>query len=121
MLHYFGAYLASLNTYGAPPQGGLYSAHTNVTGHTMHNKLIDEISQKLGKAMPPGAQVLKEDLEKNFRGVLHASLSKLDLVTREEFEVQSQVLARSRARVEQLEKRLAVLEAQLLHGYKPAP
>lgn len=85
----------------------------------MHNKLIDEISQKLEAVMPPGAQVLKEDLEKNFRGVLQASLGKLELVTREEFEVQSQVLARSRARIEQLEKRLVALEAQLLHGDSP--
>ena len=86
----------------------------------MQNNLIDELSRKLGAAMPPGAQVLKEDLEKNFRSVLQASLSKLDLVTREEFDVQSQVLARSRARIEQLEQRLVALEAQLLHGDKPA-
>jgi ubiquinone biosynthesis accessory factor UbiK len=81
----------------------------------MHNKLIDELSQKLSGIMPPGAQVLKEDFEKNVRGILHASLNKLDLVTREEFEIQSQVLARSRTRLEALEKRLAELEEQLPH------
>ena len=79
----------------------------------MHSNFIDELSQKLGAAMPPGAQVLKEDLEKNLRSILHANLSKLDLVTREEFEIQSQVLARSRARLEEMEKRIAALEAQL--------
>lgn len=87
----------------------------------MQANLIDEISQKLSNALPPGAQVLKADLEKNMRGILHANLSKLDLVTREEFEVQSQVLARSRSRIEQLEQRLAALEAQLLHGDNPQP
>ncbi|MBE0511320.1 MAG: accessory factor UbiK family protein [Chromatiales bacterium] len=84
----------------------------------MQNNFIDEISQKLAAALPPGAQQLKDDLEKNARSILHAQLSKLDLVTREEFAVQSQVLARSRAKLEAMEKRLAELEAQLL---RPLP
>ena len=85
----------------------------------MHNSLIDELSQKLSGLMPPGAQVLKEDLEKNIRSILHANLSKLELVTREEFEIQSQVLARTRSRLEAMEKRLAELEKQLLHRETP--
>ena len=53
---------------------------------------------------------MREDLEKNFRAVLRSSLSKLDLVTREEFEVQEAVLARTREKLEALEAKLEKLE-----------
>jgi BMFP domain-containing protein YqiC len=53
-----------------------------------------------------------KDVEKNLKASLAAWLSKLDLVTREEFDVQSQVLARTREKLQQLEDRLAVLEAK---------
>ncbi|ANH73950.1 accessory factor UbiK family protein [Ralstonia insidiosa] len=53
------------------------------------------------------------DIEKNVRAMMTQGFSKLDLVTREEFDVQSQVLARTRARLEELETRVAALEAQL--------
>jgi BMFP domain-containing protein YqiC len=55
-------------------------------------------------------RTVQKDLEGNFRAVLRASLSKLDLVTREEFDVQTRVLERTRARLEQLETRLQELE-----------
>jgi BMFP domain-containing protein YqiC len=54
-------------------------------------------------------------LEKNLRATLQATLSKLDLVTREEFDVQTKVLARTRAKIEALEKVVADLENQLLN------
>jgi BMFP domain-containing protein YqiC len=53
------------------------------------------------------------DIEKNVRAMMTQGFSKLDLVTREEFDIQSQVLARTRARLEELETRVAALEAQL--------
>ncbi|NWK43097.1 accessory factor UbiK family protein [Ralstonia pickettii] len=53
------------------------------------------------------------DIEKNVRAMMTQGFSKLDLVTREEFDVQSQVLARTRARLEELETRVAALESQL--------
>ncbi|AEG70356.1 protein of unknown function duf526 [Ralstonia solanacearum Po82] len=56
------------------------------------------------------------DIEKNVRAMMTQGFSKLDLVTREEFDVQSQVLARTRARLEELETRVAQLEAQLKTG-----
>ncbi|AYB52656.2 accessory factor UbiK family protein [Ralstonia solanacearum] len=56
------------------------------------------------------------DIEKNVRAMMTQGFSKLDLVTREEFNVQSQVLARTRARLEELETRVAQLEAQLKTG-----
>jgi BMFP domain-containing protein YqiC len=52
------------------------------------------------------------DLEENFRAMLRTALGRMDLVTREEFEVQAAVLARSRSLLEQLEKRVAELEAE---------
>ena len=70
----------------------------------MKAKLIDELARRLTGALPPGVNVLKEDVEKNMRSVLHAAFSKMDLVTREEFEVQAQVLQRSREKLEALEK-----------------
>jgi len=71
---------------------------------------IDDLASKLSGLLPPGATHLRAELERNFRELLRAQLNKLDLVTREEFEVQSAVLAKSRARLEQLETRLAELE-----------
>ena len=77
-------------------------------------KSIDEIVSKLANTIPPGLNHLKEDLEKNFHAVLQGALSKLDLVTREEFEVQKLVLGKTRANLESLEKRVAALEQQVL-------
>lgn len=79
----------------------------------MNSSVIDELTKRLSGALPPGASVLKEDMEKNIRSVLHAAFSKMDLVTREEFEVQAQVLQRSRQKLEALEKQLAELESRL--------
>ena len=60
--------------------------------------------------MPEGLKSVREDLEQNFRSVLRAGLGKLDLVSREEFEVQEAVLKRSREMLEALEERLKELE-----------
>ena len=79
----------------------------------MNKPLFDTILKRFSSSLPPGAGVLKDDLEKNLRATLHSVFDKLDLVTREEFEVQAQVLARSRAKLEQLEKTVAELEAKL--------
>jgi BMFP domain-containing protein YqiC len=71
---------------------------------------IDELARKLAEAVPPGLNALANDLEQNFKAVLQAGLAKLDLVTRQEFDIQSGVLRRSRERLEELEKRIAALE-----------
>ena len=81
----------------------------------MNANLIDELTKRLSAALPPGVNVLKEDVEKNMRSVLHAAFSKMDLVTREEFEVQAQVLQRSREKLEALERQVAELEKKLVH------
>jgi BMFP domain-containing protein YqiC len=64
-------------------------------------------------SVPPGLRELKADLEQNFRGMLQSALGKLDIVTREEFDVQAGVLARTREKLEELSQRLAELEASL--------
>ncbi|MGH8651602.1 MAG: accessory factor UbiK family protein [Gammaproteobacteria bacterium] len=76
---------------------------------------IDDLTERLSRIFPAGEQ-LREDLRKNFRAVLNACLARMDLVTREEFDVQSRVLARTRVRLEATEKEIERLEAQFKHG-----
>lgn len=73
-------------------------------------KSLDELARKLADAVPPGLAALKADLEQNFKSVLQGGLAKLDLVTRQEFDIQAAVLQRSRERLEALEQRIAALE-----------
>ena len=77
-------------------------------------KTIDDIASRLSGAVPPGFNNLKDDLDKNFHAILQTVLGKLDLVTREEFEVQKVVLAKTRSKLEELEKRVADMEPQVL-------
>jgi BMFP domain-containing protein YqiC len=77
----------------------------------MANESIDKLAKALAESVPEGLRSVRDDLEKNFRSVLRSGISKLDLVTREEFEVQQAVLARTRAKLEALEARLAGLES----------
>jgi BMFP domain-containing protein YqiC len=80
----------------------------------LDNKVLDDIARRLSGAMPATAKAVQKDLEKNLRAATQAVFAKLDLVTREEFDVQRKVLARSREKIEQLEKQVAELEARLL-------
>lgn len=72
---------------------------------------IDQIARRLASLVPPGVAQAQQDLRANFHDVLAQGLRRLDLVTREEFDVQAQVLARTRAKVDELEHRVAELEA----------
>lgn len=76
------------------------------------NRALEDLSQRLGALLPPSLGEARADLEKNFRAALQAGLHKLDLVTREEFEVQKKVLLRTREKLEALERQLAELERQ---------
>jgi BMFP domain-containing protein YqiC len=76
----------------------------------MEASSINEIAQRLLASLPAAVRGAQADLEKNFRVVLHNSLGKMDLVTRDEFDVQTKVLERTRARLALLEARLAELE-----------
>ncbi len=73
-------------------------------------KKIEEFAEKFSQSIPPGAKAFKEDMENSFKQVLQSAIGKMDLVTREEFDVQKKVLARTREKIEALEKIIAELE-----------
>jgi BMFP domain-containing protein YqiC len=77
----------------------------------MDNFRIDEIARRLLERVPPALRSMQADLESNFRAVLRERLSKLDLVSRDEFDAQTRVLERTREKLEALEARLAALES----------
>ena len=75
----------------------------------MNEKILADLSARLAQA---AAANPAKDLEKNFRGMLTATFARLDLVTREEYDVQTELLARARERLAALEKRVADMEAK---------
>lgn len=77
-------------------------------------KSLDNIASRFAGALPPGLSQFKDDMEKNLHALVQSSLSRLDLVSREEFEVQKAVLAKTRQRLEELEKRVVELEKRIL-------
>ncbi len=74
---------------------------------------IDELAKRLAALVPPGLREAQSDLTANFRDALRAGLRELELVTREEFEVQRSVLLRTREKLEALEEQVAGLESKL--------
>ena len=86
----------------------------------MDPRFIDDLARRLSAAVPPGVSGLRRDLEENFKAVLQSGLAKLDLVSRQEFDVQAAVLRRTREKLEALERRLAELEADAQVGSKNA-
>lgn len=72
--------------------------------------IIDQIARATARDLPTG---MPQELERNLRAALQAAFDRLNLVTREELEVQETVLARTRARLEEMEKRVAELEQTL--------
>lgn len=73
-------------------------------------KHLDDLAKRLSGSLPKGLQALQEDINRTIRASLEGGLAKLDLVTREEFDVQSAVLARTRVKLEKLEVLVAELE-----------
>lgn len=94
----------------------------------MTRESIDKLARRLAASLPQSLLAVRDDVEQNFRAVLKSSLARMDLVTREEFEVQELVLARTREKLAALEKRVAsyeqapgnVAEALRKAGDKPA-
>lgn len=76
-------------------------------------KVIEDLSKRLSALVPEGAREIGGEMEKNFRAALGSAFSRLDLVTREELEVQKSVLARTREKLQALETRVSELEAAL--------
>lgn len=75
-------------------------------------KKIEQLARQVHDAMPQGIRTLGDDVEKKIRQVLQAQLGRMDLVNREEFDIQTQVLLRTREKLTALEQRLAALESQ---------
>jgi BMFP domain-containing protein YqiC len=74
---------------------------------------IEDLAKRLADSVPGNVREVKKDLESNFKSLLQSALGKMDLVTREEFDVQTKVLARTREKLEALESEIATLEAQV--------
>ncbi len=77
----------------------------------LDTKFIDDLARRISDNIPAGIKGAQQDIEKNIHTLLQATFARLDLVTREEFDTQSRVLARTREKLEQLEKTVAAMEA----------
>jgi ubiquinone biosynthesis accessory factor UbiK len=82
---------------------------------------LDDLARRLSALVPPALREGRDELQQNFKAVLQTGLARLDLVTREEFDVQRAVLLRTREKLEELQRTVAELEAQLGHGTTPQP
>ena len=72
--------------------------------------IIDDLARRLHEAVPRALRDMQDDLEQNFKAVLQSTLARLELVTREEFDIQAALLERTREKLEALEARLGKLE-----------
>lgn len=73
-------------------------------------KFFDELSKRLADSIPESVKSVRADMEKQFHTVLQSMFSKLDLITREEFDIQALVLSKTRAKLEKLEQKIEALE-----------
>ena len=73
---------------------------------------LDDLARRVQASLPPGLDEVREDVTRNIRAVIAAGIARMDLVEREEFDVQSAVLARTREKLEALELRVRALERQ---------
>lgn len=73
-------------------------------------QIVNRLSEQLSQVLPPGVRQLRGDIEENIKVVLREALARMELVTREEFDVQAALLARTRSRVEAVENELKALE-----------
>ncbi len=76
----------------------------------LNPKIIEDLAEKFTQSIPPGAKAFQKDIESNFKQAMQSVISRLDLVTREEFDVQTKVLARTREKIDQLEKTLEAMQ-----------
>ncbi len=99
------------------PQQNSYNSFKQVLetlfgeNNMINAKKIEEIAKQVTDSIPPGLKNIANDFEDKTKTVLQRKLSQLDVVTREEFDVQTQVLIKTRAKLDELEARLTELEA----------
>ena len=79
----------------------------------MNKKFFDDITSKISRSLPPVPGSMTSEIEQSIRNILHNAFDKLELVTREDFEIQSSVLQKTRIKLEKLEQKLAELEGKL--------
>jgi hypothetical protein len=103
-------FLADIPAFGArlAPPGGRAMDDKRSTRFS-----LDELARQLAESVPHNLKVLGQDLERNFKTLLQAGIERMELVSREEFDVQRAVLERTRAKLEAIESRLAELEKAL--------
>jgi len=77
-----------------------------------NQKLLDDIVREVGQRLPQGLGEAQRDIEKTVRGAVEGALSRMGLVTREEFDIQAAVLARTREKLEALEQQITELEGR---------
>ena len=82
---------------------------------------FDDLARRIQSSLPPGLDEVREDVTRNIRAVIAAGIARMDLVEKEEFDVQSAVLARTREKLEALERRVRQLEAQLEEPDRATP
>jgi len=74
------------------------------------SRRLEDLAARLARVLPPGLASLRAELEDNFRAILKNNLDRFDLVSRERFEAQAEVLAKTQAKLDALERRLEQLE-----------
>ena len=77
-------------------------------------QIVNRVSEQLSQILPLGVRQLRGDIEENIKVVLREALARMELVTREEFDVQSALLSRTRSRLEAVEKELKALEQRVV-------
>jgi len=82
----------------------------------MDARQLEDLAAKLSQLLPQGLQGMRRELEDNFRAVLRANLEKWDLVSRERFDAQAELLSRTQSKLAAMEQRLAALEQKLADG-----
>lgn len=79
----------------------------------LDNQTLNRLSEKINQLLPPGLQQVKSDFDAKLKSLLQQQLSEFEFVSREEFDIQSRVLQRTRAKLEALEDKLDQLEKTL--------
>jgi hypothetical protein len=100
--------------FARPARYGSAKGGENSEGHMsfFNSSSLDDLARRLADSVPESVRAFGRDLEGNFKAVLQAQLSKLDLVSRQEFDVQAAILERTQAKLAAMEARLKDLEAQ---------
>ncbi len=80
----------------------------------MDPRILEQLIGRIADALPPEVGRLQDDMHRSLRAAIASALARMDLVTREEYEVQAAVLARAREKLDALEKQVASLEEQLI-------